>query len=115
MVSLASLWLPILLSSVVVFVVSSIIHMASPWHKGDYPRIPREDEVMAALRPLAIPPGGYMVPRPSSHEDMRSPAFIERMKAGPVLMLQVMPNGMMPITTDLVNWFVYPAHVRVFA
>ena len=60
MVSLASLWLPILLSSIAVFVVSSIIHMASPWHKGDYPRIPREDEVRAALRPLAIPPGGYI-------------------------------------------------------
>jgi hypothetical protein len=115
MVTLASLWLPILLSSVVVFVVSSIIHMASPWHKGDYPRIPREDEVMAALRPLAIPPGGYMVPRPSSHEDMRSPAFIERMNAGPVLMVQVMPNGMAPIAGNLINWFLYTAVVGIFA
>jgi hypothetical protein len=115
MVSLALLWLPILLSSVVVFVVSSIIHMASPWHKGDYLRIPREDEVMAALRPLAIPPGGYMVPRPSSREDMRSPAFIERMKAGPVMMLQVMPNGPSPIAGNLINWLLYTAVVGVFA
>src|SRR5260221_11976541 len=103
MVSLTALWLPVLLSSVIVFIVSSIIHMTSPWHKGDYPRVPREDEVMAALRPLAIPPGGYMVPRPSSHEDMRSPAFVEKLNAGPVLMLQGMPNGRAPIVGKLVT------------
>jgi hypothetical protein len=115
MVSLGALWLPVLVSSVVVFIVSSIIHMASPWHKGDYPRIPKEDEVMAALRPLNIPPGGYMVPRPASQQDMRSPAFLEKMNAGPVLMLQVMPNGMMPMTKNLVNWFIYIVVVGLFA
>ena len=40
MVSLAALWLPILLSAVIVFIASSIVHMAMPWHKNDYPRIP---------------------------------------------------------------------------
>ena len=53
----AALWLPILLSAVLVFVASSIIHMASPWHKSDYPKMPNEDGVMDALRPFAIPPG----------------------------------------------------------
>ncbi len=36
MVALQALWLPILLSAVIVFVGSSIIHMALPWHKNDY-------------------------------------------------------------------------------
>jgi hypothetical protein len=62
MTGLAALWLPILLSSVIVFVVSSVIHTVLPWHKNDYPRIPNEEKVMDALRPLAIPPGDYMVP-----------------------------------------------------
>ena len=75
MTGLAALWLPILLSSVIVFVVSSAIHMTSPWHKSDYPKVPNEDKVMDALRPLAIPPGDYMVPRAMSREDMRSPEF----------------------------------------
>jgi len=39
MTGLSALWLPILLSSVIVFIVSSIIHMASPWHKSDYPKM----------------------------------------------------------------------------
>src|SRR5579863_8933433 len=47
---LQALWLPILLSSVFVFLASSIIHIALPrWHKGDYLKVPNEDEVMDAM------------------------------------------------------------------
>ena len=77
MISLGALWLPILLSAVIVFLASSVVHMALLWHKNDYPRLPREDEVMAALRPLAIPPGDYMVPRASTREEMQTPEFTE--------------------------------------
>jgi hypothetical protein len=115
MVSLTALWIPILLSAVLVFVVSSIIHMASPWHKNDYPRIPNEDAVRSALRPLNIPTGSYMVPRPASPKEMGSPEFAEKMKTGPVLMLQVMPNGMTPMTKNLINWFIYLIVIGVFA
>jgi len=66
MTDLISLWLPILLSAVVVFIVSSIIHMLMPWHKNDYAQIPNEDKIMDALRPFNIPPGDYMMPRASS-------------------------------------------------
>ena len=54
MVGLSALWLPILLSAVIVFVVSSIIHVATPWHKGDYLQMPNEDKVMDALRPYGV-------------------------------------------------------------
>jgi hypothetical protein len=55
MTGMFDLWLPILLASVAVFIVSSVIHMAPLWHKNDYPRVPDEDKVRSALRPLAIP------------------------------------------------------------
>ncbi|GEM_PF-1284025 len=93
MITLDTLWLPILLSSVIVFVVSSVIHMALPWHKNDYSKVPNEDKVMDALRPFAIPPGDYMLPRVSSTKEMQSPEFIEKLKKGPVMMLTVWPNG----------------------
>jgi hypothetical protein len=115
MTGLSALWLPILLSSVVVFVVSSVIHMATPWHKSDYPKMPNEDRVRDALRPLAIAPGDYVIPRPSSREEMRSPAFAEKMKQGPVMMLTVMPNGPAPMTRNLLLWFLYAVVVGVFA
>ena len=56
MTALSALWLPILLSAVLVFVASSLIHMASPWHKSDYPKLPDEEQLIGALRPLVIPP-----------------------------------------------------------
>jgi hypothetical protein len=115
MTELSLLWLPILLSGVFVFIVSSIIHMASPWHKNDYPKVQNEDKAMDALRPLAIPPGEYMIPRASSRQDMRSPEFAEKMKKGPVMMLAVWPNGPARMGKNLVLWFFYAVIVGIFA
>lgn len=115
MTELYALWLPILLSPVIVFVASSVIHMALPWHKSDYPKVPNEDKVMDALRPLAIPPGDYMMPRPSSTQEMRSPEFAEKIKKGPVMVLTVMPSTPISMGKNLVLWFLYSAVVGVFA
>ncbi|HEY2905840.1 MAG TPA: hypothetical protein VGJ29_08045 [Vicinamibacterales bacterium] len=114
MTVVAALWLPILLSAVLVFVASSIIHMASPWHKSDYPKMPNEDGVMDALRPFAIPPGDYMTPRPSSREDMRSQAFADKMTRGPIVIMTVLPSGMMSMSRNFVLWFAYTLTVSFF-
>jgi hypothetical protein len=115
MTGLSALWLPILLSSVIVFLVSSLIHMVLPWHKSDYPKMPNEDKVMDAMRPLAIPPGDYFFPRPSGTQEMRSPEFIEKMKKGPVIMMTVFPNGPSAMGRSLVMWFLYSVVVGVLA
>jgi len=115
MTELQALWLPILLSSVIVFMVSSVIHMAPLWHKNDYPKLPNEDRITDALRPLAIPPGDYLIPRPSSREDMRSPEFAAKMKQGPVMVFTVIPSGPMSMGKNLVLWFLYSAVVGLFA
>ena len=49
MVSIASLWLPILVAAVGVFTASSIIHMATPWHHGDFRAVPDQGRVLDAL------------------------------------------------------------------
>src|SRR2546423_12139282 len=115
MTSLAALWLPILISSVIVFVASSVIHMASPWHKSDYPKMPREQGVMDALRPFAIPPGDYFIPRPSSRAELRSPEFTSRVNEGPVVVMTVMPAGQMSMGRNLVMWFAYLVVMGLFA
>jgi hypothetical protein len=115
MVSLAALWLPILLSAVLVFVASSLIHMASPWHKNDYPKVPNEEGVRAALRPLSIPPGDYMVPRASGREELRDPGFLEKVNQGPNLLLTVLPNGPWSMGRNLGLWLAYLVVVSLFA
>lgn len=114
MTGLSALWLPILLSAVLVFVASSLIHMVSPWHKTDYPKMPNEAAVMDALRPLGIPPGDYFFPKPAGRDDMKSPAFAEKIKRGPVAMLTVMP-GALSMGRNLSLWFVYLVVIGVFS
>ena len=114
MITIAALWLPILLSAVIVFIASSVIHMGPFWHRNDYPPMPRESEVLAALRPFAIPPGDYFVPRPSGMQEMRSHEFKEKLSQGPVAVITVMPNGMMSMRRNLAQWFVFVVVVSVF-
>lgn len=115
MTGLMALWLPILLSAVIVFIASSVIHMATPWHKGDYPKVPNEDKVRDALRPLAIPPGDYMIPRPSSSKEMSAPEFLEKLKQGPVLIMTVLPNQLLSMGKSLTMWFLYCVVVGLLA
>ena len=115
MVGILELWLPILLSGVIVFVASSIIHMASPWHKTDYPRVPNEDQLRNALRPLAIPPGDYMIPRAESSAEMRSPEFAEKVKQGPNMIVTFLPNGPWSMKNNLIQWFLYTLVVSALA
>jgi hypothetical protein len=109
------LWLPILLSSVIVFVASSIIHMLLPWHRNDYPTLPDEDKVMDSLRPLAIPPGDYLIPRARSMEVRNSPEFNEKLKKGPVLVMTVWPKGPASMGRSMLLWFLYSLVVSIFA
>jgi hypothetical protein len=115
MTPLHALWLPILLSSVIVFVVSSIIHMLTPWHHGDYPKVPNEDRVMDTLRPLGIPPGDYMMPRPATREELRAPAYLEKLKKGPVMIFTVLPAGRTSMARNLVQWFLYSVVIGAFS
>ena len=83
MVAVTALWLPILLSAVIVFVASSIIHMVLPFHRKDYKPVPSEDGVMEALRRFSIPPGDYLMPCPTGPSAMKDPAFLEKRAKGP--------------------------------
>lgn len=115
MVSLTSLLLPIVLSAVVVFVASSVIHMLLKYHANDVRPVDDEDGVMNALRSFNLPPGDYAVPRAASMEAMKAPEFQEKMKTGPVVFLTVLPAGGTGMGKSLGLWFVYSLVVSLFA
>ena len=106
MVSLTALWLPIVLSAVVVFVASSIMHMLLPYHRSDYRQLPDEDKLLATLRAAGLKQGLYHFPF-CTHKDMKSPAAIEKFKQGPVGMLTVFPSGPPAMPKFLGMWFAY--------
>ena len=113
MVPLASLWLPILLSAVIVFIASSVMHMLLKYHQSDYRELPDEDKVLAALRPANLTRGLYVFPF-CTHKDMKSPALIEKYKQGPVGFLTIVPNGPPAMPKFLIQWFVYCLLVGFF-
>ena len=115
MVELTSLWAPIVLAAVLVFVVSSILHMVLPYHRSDWGKLPSEDEVMEALGRFKIPPGDYIIPCAGTPDTMRSPAFQEKMKRGPVALMTMMESGVPKMGTSLAWWFVYAIVVSIFA
>jgi len=114
MVPLTALWLPILLSAVIVFVASSIIHMVLGYHKSDYRGLPNEEKALEALRPLGLVPGTYHFPHCESNKEMKSPEFQEKMKQGPTGILTVFPTGMPNMAKYLATWFAYLLVANIF-
>jgi hypothetical protein len=106
MVPLLELWLPILLSAVFVFVVSSVVHMALPLHKSDCAPMKGEDEVLAAIRKNALAPGQYMFPHAPSMKAMSSPEMLAKFQRGPVGNMTLRPDGVPAIGKALGQWFV---------
>lgn len=115
MVPVLSLWLPILVSAALVFVVSTLIHTVLRYHWNDWAALPAEDDVMAALRPHRIPPGTYAMPHASSIAAMKEPAYAEKREQGPVAFLTVLPGGRTGMGRELGAWFVYAVVVGIFA
>jgi hypothetical protein len=115
MTPLFALWLPILLSAVIVFVVSSLIHMFLAWHKNDYRKLPDENKFIETIRPLNIPTGDYIVPHVSSSQEMKSAEYIEKIKKGPVGIFSVWPTGQTGMGKELILWFLYSVVIGIFA
>jgi hypothetical protein len=103
---LAALWLPIVLSAVIVFVASSILHMMLKYHQSDCFQIPNEDQVLAGMRSAEVKPGYYHFPY-TTHQGMKSPATQEKFKQGPVGFLTVLPSGPPALGKYLGSWFAY--------
>lgn len=117
MVAILSLWLPILVSAVFVFVASSVIHMALKYHSTDFGRLPDEDAVMGALRPFDLAPGEYVFPYVGrDYSVTKSDAFQEKARQGPVGFVTVLEkDSFLDMGPQLVQWFLYCVAVSVVA
>jgi hypothetical protein len=115
MVTLTSLWLPILVSAILVFVVSSIIHMVIGYHVNDWKKLPSQADIQDALRRFAIPPGDYSLPGMASAKEMNSEEFKTMAEKGPMMVMTLWPGGEQRMGKSLALWFLYSALVALFA
>jgi len=114
MVPLTSLLAPIVLSGVIVFIASSLVDTVLGYHRADFKTLPSEDEVMAALQRIGVPPGDYMMPRPPSREAMKSPEFMAKFAKGPKMIATVLKSGPFNMGPSLIKWFIFCCVVSVF-
>lgn len=112
MVSIFSLWMPILLSAVIVFIASALVWMALPHHKKDYKQTPNEGAVRDALKGIA--PGQYNIPHVANMEDLKKDEEKKKFEDGPVGFLTVLPNGIPAMGKNLALSFVYYLVVGIF-
>ena len=115
MVSIMSLWLPILLSAIFVFIASSVIHMVLKYHNTDFKKLPDEDGAMEALGKQDIKPGVYVLPHAGSMEAMKDETYLAKMNKGPVAFLTVSENGPPNMGKSLILWFISSIIIGVFA
>ncbi len=114
MVTLASLWLPILVSAVFVFIASSLIHMVLQSHNKDYGMIPDEDGFLELLRRSGVQPGQYVFPGCKSMKELGTPEMQAKFAKGPIGTLIVRPSGGLGMGKSLFQWFLFCVMAGVF-
>lgn len=115
MVTLGALWLPILLSAVLVFVASSIVWTVLPHHRNDFRGLPDEEAVRGALSDPDPEPGQYHVPYAPDREAYGSEEVQRKFEEGPVAAITVLPDGAPSMGKQFVQWFLYAVAVSVVA
>ncbi len=110
-ITLTSLWLPILLSGVAVFLVSSLIWAVIQYHNSDWQKLPDEESARSALKGTAA--GQYALPYAADNKAKQDEAWQQKYREGPVAMLVVVPHGSMAMGKQMVQWFVYCLAISV--
>ena len=107
MVTLGSLWLPIVLSAVIVFLASWLMHMVLRHHRTDWGKLPDEAAFRDAMRRLNVPPGQYVVPHCVAPKEMGTPEFKKKLDEGPVGLFVFWPNGPFKMGKSMVLSFLF--------
>jgi len=113
MVPLSVLWLPIVLSAVIIFFASFVMHMVLTYHRSDYRQLPDEDKISSTLRTANLQRGTYVFPF-CTPKEMKSPAAQEKYKQGPVGLVTIMAPGPPAMPKFLGLWFAYTLLVSFF-
>jgi hypothetical protein len=105
MSAIAQLWMPILITAVLIFVASSLIHMVFKWHNADYRQLANEDDVRAAVRAASPAPGQYVIPYCTDMKEMGGETMMKKLNDGPNAYITLRPNGMPNMGALLGQWF----------
>ena len=104
------LWLPIVLSAVILFIASSVIWMFAPHHKTEWKEPPQVDALRTFLRQSGITAGAFVFPHMTAADRADKAKAAEKMKQaeeGPAGVLFLRAPGPMGMGRMMVQQFVF--------
>ncbi len=112
-VTLPALWLPIVLSAVIVSVGSAIVWRVFKYENAEWKSIPNEDQLRDAVRKLNLAaPGQYMFPHMMGSPDQAT--AMKKWSEGPNGVLLLMRTQKFSTGSKLVQAFIYYLVVSFF-
>ena len=111
--TIMSLWIPVLVSALVVWVASALVWMVLPWHKKDWSKTPDENALRAALKDAT--PGTYMLPYCVDPKELEKDEVKQLYIDGPQGFVTITPNGLPAMGPKLGMTFLYYVGVGVLA
>ena len=104
MIAITSLWLPIVLSAVLVWIASAVVWTVMPHRRREFAGLPDEAAARAALRAA---PAEYVVPYAHDAAAMKDPDYVRKMEEGPVAFVRVLPPGRPGMAKPMLLSFLY--------
>jgi hypothetical protein len=114
MVSLASLWAPILLSAVLATLAGFVFWIALPFRRRDWNPLPDEAALAESLRRQGAGPGQYAFPFARDPKKRGDPELVRRYESGPVGFLTLARPGVPAMGRGVAWQFAYHVVVGVF-
>ncbi len=114
---IAQLWQPILLATALCFIMSALIWMIAPHHKGEWKEPPNVGGLRDLLRQGGIQPGGYTFPHMSDADRKDKTKAAEKMQQwaeGPSGVLYIVPKGPMSMGKMMGQQVAYFLLVNIF-
>ena len=111
MVTITSLWLPILVSSALAWIAAALIWMVLPHHRKDWAKVSDEDAARRALKDLE--PGQYNVPHVTTRAEAETPEGRAKFDEGPNAFITVLPRGMPSMGRNMALMFIFYVFIGV--
>lgn len=104
MISVATLWLPIIIAAALCWIAGAVIWMVLPHHKNDFARLPDQEAARNALS--GITPGQYTIPHIADPNKV-SDEDRARFEQGPVAYVTAIAPGYPNMVRNLVQQMLY--------
>lgn len=102
---IVELWLPIVVSAAVCWVMSAIIWTLLKYHNSDYTKTSDEEAVRAALK--GNKPGFYLLPYCTDPGELKDETVKRKFEDGPLAYITMLPNGLPSMSKNLVGQILY--------